>query len=536
MYGHRFTLITDHKPLLSLFKEQKAIPHQASGRIQRWALVLAGYEYTISFRPTESHSNADALSRLPLQHADEPVPAVPETVLLLDQLDEGPFTAQQVKYYTARDPCLSQVLTFVQNGWPDRVSEESLKPYWRCRSELSVQFGCIMWGYRVIVPPQGRATVLQELHGGHPGMTRMKSLACGIVWWPKLDDEIELMVRSCSVCQTQSDNPPVAPLIPWQWPSRPWHRLHIDYASPFLGHMWLVIIDAHSKWLEVFQMSSTTSTATIHCLRDVFARFGIPERIVTDNAPNFVSAEFSHFLHQNGIKQTTSAPYHPASNGLAERAVKIFKNGMKKMTAGSLPQKLARFLFSYRITPQSTTGVSPSELLMNRKLKSVLDLLKPNITDRVESSQTSQKVSHDKRAKSRSFTLGDIVYARSYGQGPAWEKGTIVDNSGPHNFSVEVTHAGQLMTWRRHGNQLKKCFDNTKVPHKEQELTDASSISEGEEKDSSTSGVTEVWSNSNSSEVVEHSPPNVTPPSTTSDNLPRRNPPQNRRPPDRLTY
>ena len=86
-----------------------------------------------------------------------------------------------------------------------------------------------MWGYCVIVPPQGRTTVLQELHGEHPGMTRMKSLARRIVWWSKLDDEIGLMVRSCSVCQTQSDNPPVAPLIPWQWPSRPWHRLHIDY-------------------------------------------------------------------------------------------------------------------------------------------------------------------------------------------------------------------------------------------------------------------------------------------------------------------
>ena len=118
-------------------------------------------------------------------------------------------------------------------------------------------------------------------------------------------------------------------------------------------------------------------------LRDVFAKFGLPERIVTDNAPNFVSAEFSKFLHHNGIKQTTSAPYHPASNNLAKRAVKIFKNGMKKMKEGSLAQTLARFLFSYRITPQSTTGVSPSELLMNRKLRSVLDLLKPNVTDRV---------------------------------------------------------------------------------------------------------------------------------------------------------
>ena len=175
MYGHRFTLITDHKPLLSLFKENKAIPQQASGRIQRWALTLAGYEYIISFRPTESHSNADALSRLPVQIPEESVPAVPETVLLLEQLDDGPFTAQQVKHFTARDPCLSQVLTFVQKGWPNNVSEDHMKPYWHRRNELYVQSDCILWGCRVIVPPQGRTIVLQELHGGHPGMTRMKS-------------------------------------------------------------------------------------------------------------------------------------------------------------------------------------------------------------------------------------------------------------------------------------------------------------------------------------------------------------------------
>ena len=114
--------------------------------------------------------------------------------------------------------------------------------------------------------------------------------------------------------------------------TRPWSRLHIDYAGPFLGQMWLVIIDAHSKWLEVFLMSSTTSTGTAQCLREVFARFGLPERIVTDNAPNSVSSEFIYFLKQNGIRHTTSAPYHPATNGLAERAVRVFKDGTKKMS------------------------------------------------------------------------------------------------------------------------------------------------------------------------------------------------------------
>ena len=532
LYGHRFTLITDHKPLLSLLKEQKAIPHQASGRIQRWALVLAAYEYTISFRPTESHSNADALSRLPLQTADEGVPDVPETVLLLEQLDDGPFTAQQVKYFTARDPCLSQVLTFVQRGWPNHVSKDELKPYWCRRTELSVQSGCLLWGYRVIVPPQGRTTVLQELHGGHPGMTRMKSLARGLLWWPKLDEEIETMVRSCPVCQTQRDNPPAAPLIPWKWPSQPWRRLHIDYAGPFLGHMWLIIIDAHSKWLEIFQMSSTTSTATVQCLRDVFARFGLPERVITDNAPNFVSSEFSQFMKSNGIKQTTSAPYHPASNGLAERAVKIFKNGMKKMTEGSLRQKLARFLFTYRLTPQSTIGVSPAELLLGRKLRSVLDLLNPNVTERVESTQQTQKFSHDKRAQSRTFTLGDTVYARNYSsQGPSWVKGTIVDMSGSQNFSVEVALTGQLFTWRRHIDQLKKCFEEAES----QQPTDASAVSEGEEEED-ISGVTEVWLDPNLSEASEQPSSDVNRQSADSNNLLRRNPRRNRKPPDRLTY
>ena len=174
---------------------------------------------------------------------------------MLEQMDDGPFTAQQVKYFTARDSCLSQVLTYVQNGWPDQVQDDELKPYFHRRTKLSSHDGCILWGHRVVIQPQGKTTILHELHGGHCGTTRMKSLAWGVVWWPKLDKEIKTMVRSCSKCQVQQDNPPTAPLILWNWPTRPWSRLHIDYLGPFLGHMWLLIIDAHLKWIEVFQMS-----------------------------------------------------------------------------------------------------------------------------------------------------------------------------------------------------------------------------------------------------------------------------------------
>ena len=183
-------------------------------------------------------------------------------------------------------------------------------------------------------------------------------------------------------------------------------------------------------------MSSTSSVATIQKLREVFSRFGLPDRVISDNAPNFVSAEFTEFMKNNGIKHSMSAPYHPA----AERAVKTFKAGMKKMTEGTLQQKLARLLFSYRTTPHSTTGVCPAELLMNRKLKSALDLVNPS----------RQVTTHDKQVQSRSFSLGDIVYVRNYGQGPKWIHGTILDRAGPYNFSVQVTVAGQLTKWKRH--------------------------------------------------------------------------------------
>ena len=182
------------------------------------------------------------------------------------------------------------------------MKEDNLKPYWNHRTKLTSQNGCLLWGNRVVVPPQGRTTVLQELHSGHLGIVQIKSLARGIVWWPKIDEDIDFMVRTCSSCQSQQTNPAVSPLIPWQWPTRLWSRLHIDYAGSFLGQMWLVIIDAHSKWLEVFPMSSTASNATAQCLSEVFTRFDLPERIVTDNAPNFVSTKFEHFLKQNGLQ------------------------------------------------------------------------------------------------------------------------------------------------------------------------------------------------------------------------------------------
>ena len=200
LYGHRFTIYTDHLPLKSLFNEQQAIPVQASGRIQRWALLLSSYEYSITFRPTHKHGNADAMSRLPVPETNENEQIPTELVLLMETLENSPVTAKDIRDWTAKDPQLSRVYNYVQSGWAEQIEPE-LKMFHSMRDELSTLNGCILRGSRVVVPPPGRSLVLSDFHEGHPGMSRMKSLMRLYVWWPNLDAQIEELVKSCNECQ-----------------------------------------------------------------------------------------------------------------------------------------------------------------------------------------------------------------------------------------------------------------------------------------------------------------------------------------------
>ena len=451
MFGHPFELLTDNQPLTTLLNECRATSAQASARIKRWSLLLGNYEYTIRFRKTQAHGNADALSRLPLPTAPAEVPMPAELVLLTEHLEDSPVTAQHIRLWTKRNPVLSVIQNYVRHGWPDKV-DSKFTAFTMKREELSLHQDCMLWGNRVVIPNKGKEAVLHELHCGHPGITRMKALARTYVWWPGIDKDIENMVQTCNECQVNQATPPVAPLHPWKWPTKPWSRLHLDFAGPLQNKMFLILIDAHSKWVEAFPTNSSTSAVVIDRLRTVFTQFGLPEMVVTDNGTCFVSDEFEQFLQLNGVKHTTSAPYHPSSNGLAERAVQIVKKGLQKVTDGSVVTRLARILTSYRVTPQSTTGVSPAQLLLGHQPRTRLDMLRPDINSRVEDKQTQQIKDHDKASRDRKFTVGRTVLARNYRRGPKWMPGTVVDVTGPVSYLVQLT--GGLLV-RRHVDQLR---------------------------------------------------------------------------------
>ena len=165
----------------------------------------------------------------------------------------------------------------------------------------------------VVIPVTGHDIILNQLSPWSKQDETLRLLFC-------MEDWFRLRYRKqSSFMRKVSKNyplPPKAPLHQWEYPSRPWTHLHIDHAGPLLGHTFLNVVDAHSKWIEPHIVNSTSSEATIKVLRNLFATHGIPEHVVSDNGSGFTNQEFIQFIEHNGIKHTTTSPYHPFSNRL----------------------------------------------------------------------------------------------------------------------------------------------------------------------------------------------------------------------------
>ncbi|XP_039192295.1 uncharacterized protein K02A2.6-like, partial [Crotalus tigris] len=398
LYGRHFTVFTDHKPLLGLFTTRKQTPQIISPRMLRWSIFLSAYDFSLLHKPGKEMGHADGLSRLPLPVVEaDPAPAV--NILSIQALPELPLSARDVAAESGTDHTLSRVRSWVLSGWPEHCPSPEFQSFWSKRNELSLSQGCLLWGNRVVIPTSMRTRVLESLHEGHPGIVRMKALARSHLWWPGLDKDIEAKVHACHLCQRSRPEMPQAPVHRWKETQFPWSRVHIDYAGPFQGQFFLVLVDSHSKWLEVVPVSSTTTAKTIQVLRGIFAAHGLPDVIVSDNGPQFTSSEFQAFLQAN-------------------------------------------FLLSYRTTPSTSTGRSPAELRWGRQLTTKLDRLHP---DRLPSS-----TSHPRAP--RQLLVGAPVWARNYGPGHTWVPASISRVTGPLSYKVALDNGRVL---RRHIDQFR---------------------------------------------------------------------------------
>ena len=362
---------------------------------------------------------------------------------------------------TAKDPILSQLMRFVKEGWPHAFLEE-LKDFKKLENSLSTENGCVFYGLRVIIPSTLRNHILKLLHLGHFGMQRMKQLARSTVYWPRIDFDIENLCRKCTSCGQFQNKPDKPSIHPWMMPEKPWSRLHLDHEINFLGRNWLVLVDAYSKYPCIHPTTSTSSKSTTAILEQEFAHFGYPHTLVTDNATTFMSQEFQAWCKQRGIVHLTGAPYHPATNGAAERLIQSFKQALRK---SSLPPKeaLQEFLMQYRRIPFAS-GLSPSELLNGRRIRTKIDTLVPSIPHLLQGRQSRQASKHSNAEDSEvvskvehHYSLGDPCYALYFGprrdRDPRWVPAIVTKVHGTRSVNVRVIPRGP--TWRRHLDQLR---------------------------------------------------------------------------------
>ena len=463
LYGRNFILVTDHKPLIALFGPKKGIPAMAANRLARWALMLSQYDYTIEYRKTTDHGNADALSRLPAgedldfdgEEEEEDISMVCTIKTISQQLN--PTDPGLIAKESRKDPVISMVIRYVTEGWPQSVDSDEIKHYKKLINSLCTENGCLFHGARLVIPARLKEEVLQLIHLGHFGMQRMKQLARTVVYWHNIDSDIEQLARTCTACAEHQNKPAKPANHPWMMPEKRWSRIHLDHAINFMGNNWLVVVDAYSKFPCIHATTSTSTKATINLLEEDFSLFGYPHTIVTDNATTFMSDEFKEWCHQRGIIHLTGAPYHPATNGQAERLVQTFKQSLRK---SSLPPKAAlqEFLMQYRRTPLDC-GLSPSELLNRRQIRCQLDALVPSPAHVAQGQQSKETAkSHRKETSGKTtYTVGSPCYALHCGpklnKESKWVPAIITKVRGSRSVEVKTIRHGQI--WRRHIDQLR---------------------------------------------------------------------------------
>jgi transposase InsO family protein len=480
VYGRKFELETDHKPLEVIYGRKS----KPSARIERWVLRLQGYEYNVVYRPGKSNI-ADCLSRLN-RGSNTDDSGEKEDVVRFVARDSEPvaMSIREIEIESAKDEELSSVRQYIQMGnWKDC----KMLSYSAIKNELCSVGQVIMRGSRIVIPKSLRREVLKLAHEGHQGITKTKLRLRQKVWWPKIDHDAEKLCRSCRGCQVVGPYSPPEPMQRVEPPTGPWQDLAIDLLGPLPnGENILVVVDYYSRYYEIAIMRSTTARKVVEALAPMIARHGVPFSIKSDNGPQFVSGEFSEFLRTYGIEHRRSPPLWPQANGEVEAQNRSLVKTLKiaQIEGKDMREELTKFLMAYRSTPQITTGQSPAKLLFGRELKTKLpelrcdrSILNEEVRDKDWEKKLGEKQYADARrgAKPSSLKSGDEVLIRNETKhnklAPNFEPESVVVKRKEGNEVVVETQEG--VEKRRNSTFVKPvCQETVNVdrPRRERKL------------------------------------------------------------------
>ena len=471
LYGTRFVLNTDHKPLELICNNPNSKP---PARIERWFLRLHKYNFTVKYRPGKDNPS-DFMSRHPLAVTETRHQDTAEEYLNFVAQHSAPksITLEEIKLQTKADATLQAAIKYIRNGgWyqventtNSSVNRHELAILRSVRTELTVSENddVLLKSTRVVIPASLRKRAVDLAHEGHQGLTKTKQLIREKIWFPSIDAMVKKIVDSCIACQCATPAKPPVPLKMSQMPPTPWHTIHLDFLGPFpTGELLLVAIDAYSRYPQVEILRSTAASSTIPKLDKIFSTHGIPYKVISDNGPPFNGHEIKRYMEIQGIEFTTITPLWPQGNSEAESFMKpLVKSIQTARTQGrNWRQELYTFLLNYRATPHSTTKVAPAELLFNRSIRTKLPqhgttstpIDKHDIaTENDHKSKSQMKMYADKarHTRKRQINVGDVVLCRQQ------KVNKFSTKFSPNPYKV-IKVKGSTITAQRHSNQITR--------------------------------------------------------------------------------
>lgn len=471
VFGHKVTIFTDHKPLEGVFNGKKGAPPVIASRLQRYFWRLAHFDYTVRYKKGSENGNADCLSRLPIVDAMSEADRremLGGKVNAVELKNEW-LKMSDIRHATNGDSDLKKVREYVTNGWSCDADKRGYKAFYTNRQLLDVNKGCLTYDERVVIPKALQQQVLKVLHLNHAGIVRMKQLARKSVFWSGLNEDIERYVNRCESCQVLRKDKPNKEYGVWASAVQPFDRIHIDFFH-FQSNTFLIVVDAYSRWLEIKRMNRTTASALINVLSEIFSVFGFPKEIVSDNGPPYTSFELSEFYRERNITQTHTPPYHPASNGLVERAVQTAKSVLRKVANDrsdklQIDKAVEDFLFTYRNSPHTSKQLIPAHLMLNFRPRSPLNLLNDNIkSSRVSFAQDTRIDRVQTRSPTPSITFvprESVLYLTKH-RGYCYSlKARVIKKMSNTVYQIAIDGSVKLA----HINQLRKSILKKSLDH-----------------------------------------------------------------------
>ena len=373
-FGREVLVITDHKPLVSMFKKDVATLSQC---MQHILLKIQQYRVQIIYKPGPKIFIEDWLSRYNhTEGKDKPIKGIDIQVDAIQTAMDMPecILMAEIQHALAQDNHLQQLKILIITGWLDsreKVCEE-LWPYWSYRDEVMVIDGVILKGRCIIMPNSLWQQVLNQLHTNHMGIEKTKLLAYECVYWPSINADIEKYIKQCPTCLEFQQMQPKERIIHHDIPLRPWEVIRADVFH-FNNKNYLCAIDYNSKFPIMKRLEGLSAENLINTVKIIFAKYGIPYKIMSDAGTNFVSDRFQQFCKTINVEQAVSSVYHHQSNGQVEACIKFIKCTFKKCVESSSDINMALL---HICTTQLDPGLlSPATLMFNRQVQGIMPVL-----------------------------------------------------------------------------------------------------------------------------------------------------------------